>query len=72
MSRGERSSKLLEDVALASRVFGVFVDGAGFVEVTPAVPMIWRLESRLDLYLALHVEGRYVSCVLQVKRHAGR
>jgi hypothetical protein len=28
MSRGERSAKLLEHMALASRVFGVFVDGA--------------------------------------------
>jgi hypothetical protein len=40
MSRGERSSKLLEHTALASRVFGVLVDGARVVEVTLAVPTI--------------------------------
>jgi hypothetical protein len=40
MSRGERSSKILEDTALASRVFGILMDRAGFVKVTPAVSTI--------------------------------
>jgi hypothetical protein len=40
MSHGERSSKLLEHTALASRVFGVLVDGARVVEVTPVVPTV--------------------------------
>jgi hypothetical protein len=71
-SHGERSSKLLEDTALESRVFGVLVDGVGVIKMTPAVPMIWCLGSRFDLDLVLHVAGRYVSCVPQAKRHAGR
>jgi hypothetical protein len=70
-SRGERSSKLLEYTALASRVFEVFMDGAGVVEMTPAVPTVWCLGSRFDLDLALHVAGRYVSCVAQAKMHDG-
>jgi hypothetical protein len=37
MSRKERSSKLLKNAALASCVFGVLVDGARVIEVTPAV-----------------------------------
>jgi hypothetical protein len=37
MSCGERSSKLLEHTTLVSRVFGVLVDGAGVVEVSPVV-----------------------------------
>jgi hypothetical protein len=40
MSCSKRSSKLLEDTALASRVFGILVDRVGFVEVTPAVSTI--------------------------------
>jgi hypothetical protein len=55
IGRSKRSSKLLEDTALASRVFGVLVNRVGFVEVTPAVSTIWCLGSRLDLELALHV-----------------
>jgi hypothetical protein len=70
MSRGERSSKLLEHMSLASRVFGVRVDGAGVVEVTPAVSTIWCLGSRFDLDLALHVTRCYMSCIMQAKRHA--
>jgi hypothetical protein len=71
MSRGERSSKLLEHMALASRVFGVLVDGAGVIEVTPMVTTIWCLGSRFDLDLALHEARCYMSCILQAKRHAG-
>jgi hypothetical protein len=37
MSCEERSSKLLKHAALASCVFGVLVDGARVIEVTPAV-----------------------------------
>jgi hypothetical protein len=70
MSRGERSSKLLEYSALTNRVLGVLVDGAGVVEVTPAIPTIWCVGSRFDLHLALHVAGRYMSCILQAKSHA--
>jgi hypothetical protein len=71
MSRGERSTKLLEHTALASRVFGVLVDRARVVEVTSAVPTMWGLGSRFDLDLALHVARRYMSCVLQTERHSG-
>jgi hypothetical protein len=71
MSRGERLSKLLEHTALASCVFGVLVDGARVVEVTPVVTTIWCLGSRFDLDLALHVVRPYMSCVLHAKRHAG-
>jgi hypothetical protein len=71
MSRSKRSSKLLEDTALAGCVFGILVDREGFVKVTPAVSTIWCLRSRFDLDLALHVAGCYVSCVAQAKRHAG-
>jgi hypothetical protein len=71
MGRGKRSSKLLDDTALASRVLGILMDRAGFVEVTPAVSMIWCLGSRFDLDLALHVVGCYVSCILQAKRQVG-
>jgi hypothetical protein len=70
-NRDERSSKLLENTTLASRVFGVLVDGAGVVKVTPVLSTIWRLGSRFDLDLVLHVAGRYMSCVPQAKRHAG-
>jgi hypothetical protein len=67
MSRGERSSKILEHTALARRVFGVLVDWAWVVEVTLAVSAIWCLGSRFDLDLAFHVAIWYVSCVLQAK-----
>jgi hypothetical protein len=36
----KRSSKLLEDTALASYVLGILVDRAGFIEVTLVVSMI--------------------------------
>jgi hypothetical protein len=55
IGRSERSSTLLEDTALASRVFGILVDKAGFVEVTPAASMILSLGSKCDLDVALHV-----------------
>jgi hypothetical protein len=71
MSRGERSAKLLEHMALASHVFGVFVDGARVVEVIPAVSMMWGVRSTFDLDLVLHVARRYVRCITQAKRHAG-
>jgi hypothetical protein len=63
MSYGERSSKLLDHTTLVSRVFGVLVDGARVVKVTPTVSMSWCLGSRFDLDLALHVARGYVSCV---------
>jgi hypothetical protein len=63
MGRSKRSSKLLEDTALASHVLGILVDRAGFVEVTPAASTICCLGSRFDLDLAFHIEGCYVSCV---------
>jgi hypothetical protein len=71
VGRSKRSSKLLEDTALVSRVLGILMDRAGFVEVTSAASTIWCLWSRFDLDLAIHVAGCYVSCVLQAKRHAG-
>jgi hypothetical protein len=71
MSREERLSELLEHAALASRVFGVLVDGTRVVEVTPVVSTVWSLRSRFDLDLALHVERCYMSCVPQTKRHVG-
>jgi hypothetical protein len=40
ISRSERSSKILEDTTLASRVFGILVDRERFVEVTPAAPTV--------------------------------
>jgi hypothetical protein len=55
MSRGKRSTKLIEDTALACGVLGVFVDRAGLIEVIPAPSMILMVESRFDLDLALHV-----------------
>jgi hypothetical protein len=70
MSCEQRSTKLLEHMAPASRVFGVLVDGARVIEVTLAVLMMWGLGSRFDLDLALHVEGPYVSYIPQAKRHA--
>jgi hypothetical protein len=47
--------KLLEDTALARGVFGLLMDRAGFVEMTPATSTILGLGSRFDLDLALHV-----------------
>jgi hypothetical protein len=70
MSRDERSVKLLEHTALASRVFGVLEDGARVVEMTSAVSTMWNHGSRLDLDLVLHVAGCYMSCVPQTMRHA--
>jgi hypothetical protein len=40
IGRSKRSSKLLEDTALASSVLGILVDRAGLVEVTPAASTI--------------------------------
>jgi hypothetical protein len=47
--------KLLEDTALAHRVFGILMDRVGFIEVAPAASMIWGLGSIFDLDFALHV-----------------
>jgi hypothetical protein len=55
MGRSERLMKLLEDMALACRVFRILVDRAGFVEVAPAASTIWGLGFIFDLDLALHV-----------------
>jgi hypothetical protein len=55
MSHSKRSTKLLEDMALAHCVFRILVDRAGFVEVTTATSTILCLESRFHLDLALHV-----------------
>jgi hypothetical protein len=52
MGRSKRSLKLLEDTTLASRMLGILVDRARFVEVTPAASTIWCLGSRFDLDLA--------------------
>jgi hypothetical protein len=71
MSRGERSTKLLEDTALARRVFGILMDRAGLIEVVPAASTILCVDSRFNLDLALRVVGCYVSCVPQAKRRAG-
>jgi hypothetical protein len=54
VSRGKRSAKILEDMALACGVLGVLVDGKGLVKVIPAASTILRVESRFDLDLALH------------------
>jgi hypothetical protein len=48
-----------------SCVFGILVDRAGFVEVTPAVSIIWSLGSRFDMDITLHVAGCYGSRVAQ-------
>jgi hypothetical protein len=56
MSRCKRSTKLLEDMALARRVFSILMDRTGFFEVTPAASTILSLGSKFDLDLALHVE----------------
>jgi hypothetical protein len=55
MSYRKGSAKLLEDTALARRVFGLLLDRAGFIEVIPAVSTILRVGSKFDLDLALHV-----------------
>jgi hypothetical protein len=55
MARSERSTKPLEDTALASCVFGILMDRAGFVEVTIAASTTFDFGSRFDLDLALHV-----------------
>jgi hypothetical protein len=47
--------KLLEDTALACSVLGVLVDRTGLVKMISAASTILRIESRLDLDLALHV-----------------
>jgi hypothetical protein len=54
VSRGEGSTKLLEDMALACGVLGLLVNRAGFVEVIPVVSTILGLGSRFNLDLALH------------------
>jgi hypothetical protein len=55
VGRSKRSTKLLEDTALVRCVFGLLMDWAGFVEMTPAASTILGLGSRFDLDLALHV-----------------
>jgi hypothetical protein len=55
VGRSERSMELLEDAALTCGVFGVLMDGAGFVEGAPAASTILGLGSRFDLDLAFHV-----------------
>jgi hypothetical protein len=55
MGRSKRSTKLLEDTALARRVFGLLVDRAGFIEVFPTASTILRVGPIFDLDLALHV-----------------
>jgi hypothetical protein len=55
VSRGERSTKFLENTTLAYSVLGLLVDRAGFVEVIPAVSPILGLVSRFNLDLALLV-----------------
>jgi hypothetical protein len=70
MGRSERLTKLLEDTALASRVFGILVGRTGFVEVTPTSSMFLGLKSRFDLDLVLHAAGCHMSCIAQAKRHA--
>jgi hypothetical protein len=52
VGRSKRSTKLLEDMALARRVFGLLVDRAGFIEVIPMASTILRVGSRFDLDLA--------------------
>jgi hypothetical protein len=55
VGRRKRSTKLLEDTALARRVFRLLMDRAGFVKMTPASCTILGLGSRFDLDLAFHV-----------------
>jgi hypothetical protein len=51
VSRGERSTKLLEDTALVCGVLGLLVNRAGFVEVIPAVSTILGVGSKFNLDL---------------------
>jgi hypothetical protein len=46
VSRGEWSTKFLEDTALACCVLGLLVNRAGFIEVIPAVSTILGFVSR--------------------------
>jgi hypothetical protein len=55
MDRSKRSTKLLEDMALMHRVFGLLMDRAEFIEVIPAASTILRVGPRFDLDLVLHV-----------------
>jgi hypothetical protein len=54
VSRGEGTTKLLEDTALACGVLGLLVNRVGFIEVIPSASTILGLGSRLNLDLALH------------------
>jgi hypothetical protein len=47
----KRSAELIEDTTLASGVFGLLVDRAGFVEVISAASTILSHESRFDRIL---------------------
>jgi hypothetical protein len=55
MGYSETLTKILEDTALVSRVFGILMDRAGLVEVTHAASAILGLGFRFDLDLALYV-----------------
>jgi hypothetical protein len=55
VGRSKRSTKLLEDTAPACGVFGLLMDRAGFVEMTPATSTILGVGSKFDLDLAFHV-----------------
>jgi hypothetical protein len=55
VGRSKRSTKLLEDTALACGVFGLLVDRAGFIEVISAASTILKVEPIFDLDLAFHV-----------------
>jgi hypothetical protein len=70
MRYSKRSTKLLEDTALACGVLGVFVDRAGLIEVIPAASTILMAESRFDVGLALHVACCYAGSIAQAERHA--
>jgi hypothetical protein len=72
VGRSKRLTKLLEDTALARRVFGLLMEWAGFIEMTPAASTILGPGSGFNLDLALHVARCYTSCVAQAKMHAGR
>jgi hypothetical protein len=43
VGRSKGLTKLLQDMALACCVFGLLMDGAGFVEMTPAASRSWVL-----------------------------
>jgi hypothetical protein len=55
VSRGEGSTKLLEDTTLACGVLGLLVNRAGFIKVIPVISTILGLGSRFNMDLALHV-----------------